>query len=182
MSTDFSKHQKIIDNFRGEVNKPSFDVKFTHSTKHIAKTERFLLKMELKRLANVCTRCIDLRGLVNGECQLFEYNGQSHFLDEIAIEVFERYVELYNGYTFGVYEEVKNTKNNFRVIYEKEKSNINNSEQVKSPKKDIEATETTIDKIQYPVTVFPLNQYHDRIEERMNFVSALEVTDRKSVV
>lgn len=176
MSTDFSKHQKIIDNFRGEVNKPSFDVKFTHSTKHIAKTERFLLKMELKRLANVCTRCIDLRGLVNGECQLFEYNGQSHFLDEIAIEVFERYVELYNGYTFGVYEEVKNTKNNFRVIYEKEKSNINNSEQVKSPKKDIEATETTIDKIQYPVTVFPLNQYHDRIEERMNFVSALEVT------
>lgn len=173
MNTDFSKHKKIIDSLRGEVTKPSFDIKFTQVTKHIAKTERFLLKMELKRLASVCNRCIDLRGLVDGDCKLFEYNGQSHFLDDIAIEVFEAHVELYNGYTFGVYEEVKNTKNNFRVIYENEK---NNASPLKSPKKPSELSEKTTDKTQYPVSVFPLNQYHDRIEERMNFVSAIEAT------
>lgn len=173
MNTDFSKHKRIIDSLRGEVNKPSFDIKFTQITKHIAKTERFLLKMELKRLASVCNRCIDLRGLVDGDCKLFEYNGQSHFLDDIAIEVFEAHVELYNGYTFGVYEEVKNTKNNFRVIYENEK---NNTEPLKSSTKTSESSDKTTYKTQYPVSVFPLNQYYDRIEERMNFVSALEAT------
>jgi len=172
MNTDFSKHQKIIDSFRGEVHKPSFDIKFTQNTKHIAKTERFLLKMELKRLAGACHRSIDLRGLVDGECQLYEYNGQSHFLDGIAISVFKDQVDIYGGYTFGVYEAVKNTENNFRVIYEKES---NNSEQLALPKKFIELTDKIQDKTQYPVTVFPLNQYHVRIEERMNFVSPLEL-------
>jgi hypothetical protein len=173
MTTDFSKHQKIIDSFRGEVNKPSFDIKFTQSTKHIPKTERFLLKMELKRLASVCYRCIDLRGLVDGECKIYEHNGQSHFMDDIAISVFEEQVEIHNGYTFGVYEELKNTKNNFRLIFENEKNHI---EQAKSPKKIIESVDKTQDKIQYPVAIFPLNQYQDRIEERMNFVSSLEAT------
>jgi hypothetical protein len=172
METDFSKHQKLIDKFRGEVNKPSFDVKFTQSTKQLAKTEKFLLKMELKRLASACTRFIDLRGLVDGECKLFEYSGQSHFLDDVAVRVFEENIEKYKGFTFGVYEAVKNTENNFRVIYQKEKQKI---EQSKSEETPIEASKKTTDKVQYPVTIFPLNQYHDRIEERMNFVITLAI-------
>tara|TARA_R110001583_G_scaffold19264_8_gene75590 strand:+ start:7049 stop:9607 length:2559 start_codon:yes stop_codon:yes gene_type:complete len=176
MSTDFSKYQKIIDNFRGEVNKPSFDIKFTQNTKQLAKTERFLLKMELKRLASVCTRSIDLRGLVDGECKLFEYSGQSHFLDDVAIGVFKKNVEIYKGYTFGVYEKVRNTENNFRVIYEKEKNNIEQYKpKYKSKENVIESSKITPDKTQYPVTIFPLNQYHDRIEERMNFVTSLDI-------
>lgn len=182
MSIDFSNYTKIIDKFRGEVNKPSFDIKFTKSTKQLAKTERFLLKMELKRLASACTRSIDLRGLVDGECKLFEYNGQSHFLDEIAIRVFEDNIEKYNGYTFGVYEAVKNTKNNFRVIYQKEKQNIEPSRSQAPP---IELSKKTSNKVQYPITIFPLNQYQDRIEERMNFVIpltiVLEDSQKKSV-
>ncbi len=170
MITDFSKYQKIIDNFRGEVNKPTFDIKFTQSTKSVPKTEKFLLKMELKRLAGACNRSIDLRGLVDGDCQLFEYSGQSHFLDEVAVSVFEENVAQYKGYTFGVYEAVKNTENNFRVIYKKEQSNTNQAEQG-AP----ETAKKTQDKTQYPVTIYPLNQYHDRIEERMNYVISLVV-------
>lgn len=172
MSTDFSKYQKIIDGFRGEVNKPSFDVKFTQSTKQLAKTEKFLLKMELKRLASACLRSIDLRGLVDGDCKLFEYDGQSHFLDDVAIRVFEANIEEYKTYTFGVYESVKNTKNNFRVIYQKEKQNI---EQSTSQENSIESSTRTSDKVQYPVAIFPLNQYYDRIEERMNFATSLAI-------
>jgi hypothetical protein len=172
MNTDFSKHQKIIDKFRGEVNKPSFDIKFTQSTKPLAKTEKFLLKMELKRLASACARSIDLRGLVDGDCKLFEYSGQSHFLDDVAVRVFEENIEKYKGYTFGVYEAVRNTENNFRVIYQKEQQKV---EQSKSQEAPIEASKKTTDKIQYPITIFPLNQYHDRIEERMNYVISLEV-------
>ncbi|MBL4940076.1 MAG: PilZ domain-containing protein [Colwellia sp.] len=173
MTTDFSKYQKIIANFRGEVSKPTFDIKFTQSTKQIAKTEKFLLKMELKRLASACTRSIDLRGLVDGDCKLFEYGGQSHFLDEVALDVFEQNVDAYKGYTFGVYESVKNTENNFRVIYQKEQKisqlkSKNEQDITESPKK-------TQDKTQYPVTLFPLNQYQNRVEERMNFVTSLVI-------
>ena len=174
MTTDFSKYQKTISSFRGEVNKPSFDIKFTQSTKNIPKTEKFLLKMELKRLSGACNRSIDLRGLVDGDCQLFQYSGQSHFLDDVAVAVFEENVDAYKGYTFGVYEAVKNTENNFRVIYQKEQSKIS-----KSPSSDkeevIELPKKSQDKTQYPVTIFPLNQYHDRKEERMNYVISLAI-------
>lgn len=173
MSTDFSKYQKIIDNFRGEVNKPSFDIKFTQSTKHIAKTERFLLKMELKRLSSACTRSIDLRGLVDGECKLFQYSGQSHFLDDIAIHEFEHSVEMYQGYTFGVYDAVRNTENNFRVIYQKEQQNLDKSNSQENVK---EQPKKSVDKTEYPVSIFPLNQYHDRTEERMNYVTSLAIS------
>jgi len=174
MTTDFSKYQKTISSFRGEVNKPSFDIKFTQSTKKIPKTEKFLLKMELKRLSSACNRSIDLRGLVDGDCQLFQYSGQSHFLDDVAVAVFEENVDAYKGYTFGVYEAVKNTENNFRVIYQKEQSKI--SQSISNDKEEvIELPKKSQDKTQYPVTIFPLNQYHDRKEERMNYVISLAI-------
>jgi hypothetical protein len=167
MSKDFSKYQKIIHNFRGEASKPSFDIKFTQQTKQMGKTEKFLLKMELKRLASACSRSIDLRGLVNGDCKLFQYCGQSHFLDEIAISVFQENVEKYQGYTFGVYEAVKNTENNFRVLYQKEQQNLEDAK----PKEGLVQLPTkTVDKLQYPVKYFPCSQRYNRIEERMNFV------------
>lgn len=172
MNTDFSKYQKIINHFRGEVNKPSFDVKFTQRTKQMPKTEKFLLKMELKRLASACTRSIDLRGLVDGDCKLFQYSGQSHFLDDVAIGVFEDNVDKYKGYTFGVYDAVKNTENNFRVIYQKEQQNSEQSNPVEPTK---ELPKKTSDKTQYPVSIFPLNQYYNRVEERMNFVIPLAI-------
>lgn len=170
MTIDFSKYQKVINTFRGEVSKPSFDIKFTQSTKHIPKTEKFLLKMELKRLSGACNRSIDLRGLVDGECKLFEYSGQSHFLDDVAIGVFEENVDEYKGYTFGVYEAVTNTENNFRVIYKKEQSKVSQSNNQLT-----EQAKKTQDKTQYPVTIFPVNQYHDRKEERMNYVTSLDL-------
>ena len=172
MSKDFSKYQKIIHNFRGEVSKPSFDIKFTQQTKLMTKTEKFLLKMELKRLASTCTRSIDLRGLVNGDCKLFQYCGQSHFLDDVAVSVFQENVEKYQGYTFGVYEAVKNTENNFRVIYQKEQQSI---DQAKSKEGLVELPKKTVDKLQYPVSYFPCNQRYNRIEERMNFVVSLAI-------
>ena len=53
--------------------------------------------MELKRLAQPCTRLIDLRGLVDGECKTYEYNERPHYLDDVAIKVFEENVAYYGG-------------------------------------------------------------------------------------
>jgi len=168
MTKDFSKHQGIIDSFRGKVNETGFDTKFALSTNNLVKTEKFILKMELKRLAGVCTRSIDLRGLVDGVCKLFEYNGQSHFLDDVAIRVFEENITKYGNYTFGVYDAVKNTKNNFRVIYQKEQSgNIRVSDN---------SLKKTQEKLQYPASLYQFDDYSDRFEERMNYAIAITIT------
>ena len=168
MTKDFSKYQDIIDSFRGKVNETGFESKFALSTKNFAKTEKFILKMELKRLAGACTRSIDLRGLVDGICKLFEYNGQSHFLDDVAIRVFEENVVEYNDYTFGVYDAVKNTKNNFRIIYQKEQSgNIRSSD---------DSLKKTQEKLQYPATLYQFDDNKYRFEERMNYAIAIIIT------
>lgn len=168
MTKDFSKYNKVIEKFRGKVLTPNFEVQFTEATKSIVKTERFLLKMELKRLAQPCVRLIDLRGLVDGECRGYEYNGRTHYLDDIAIQVFEDSIAQYKGYTIGAFEATTNTKNNFRVIHQREK--------VIMP---ITAIETPVDKIiekkHYPASRFSFGPYFNRCEERMNFAISFEV-------
>ncbi|PKI14199.1 PilZ domain-containing protein [Colwellia sp. 12G3] len=168
MNKDFFKHHKIIDNFRGEVNKISFEANYSAATEHLNKTEKFLLKMELKRLSSVCTRAIDLRGLVNGECQLFDFQGQTHFLDDVAIAAFKENVAIYGDYTFGVYEAVKDAKNSFRNIYQNEQSTPSTIES-RSKKSGME-------KLQYPAKLHVLENYPNRVEERMNFAIPITLT------
>ncbi len=168
MNKDFSKHHKIISNFRGEVNKTNFEASYSAVTEHLNKTEKFLLKMELKRLSGACTRAIDLRGLVNGECQLFDFQGQTHFLDEVAITVFQENVAIYGDYTFGVYEAVKDAKNSFRNIYQNEQTTPSNIE--KNNKK------VGVEKLQYPAKLHLLANYPNRAEERMNFAIPITLT------
>jgi hypothetical protein len=168
MNIDFNKHHKIIQNFRGEVHKRSFEANYSAVTEHLNKTEKFLLKMELKRLSSACTRVIDLRGLVNGECQLFDFQGQSHFLDDVAISAFKENVEIYSGYTFGVYEAVKDAKNSFRNIYQ--------NEQNTPSKVDNNNKKSGIEKLQYPAKLNVLENYPNRAEERMNFAIPITLT------
>jgi hypothetical protein len=170
MNIDFSKHHKIVNNFRGEVNKKNFEANYSAVTEHLNKTERFLLKMELKRLSGACTRAIDLRGLVNGECHLFDFQGQSHFLDDIAIAVFNENVAIYGGYTFGVYEIVKDAKNSFRNIYQNEQVTPSVIESKNNNSKP--GTE----KLQYPAKLNLLANYPNRVEERMNFAIPITLT------
>ena len=170
MNNNFSKHHKIIENFRGEVNKQSFEASFSAITGHLTKNESFLLKMELKRLAGACTRAIDLRGLVDGECQLFDYQGQTHFLDEIAVAAFQENIAIYGGYTFGVYESVKDAENSFRNIYQNEQGNSTTIEGKSLNKK------SSVEKLQYPAKLQLLANYPDRSEERMNFAIAITLT------
>jgi len=166
MTTDFSKYQKIIDQFSGKVFDSDFEARFSAVTKNIPKTERFLLKMELKRLASPCTRLVDLRGHVDGECRPYEHESRVHFLDELAIRVFEQALNNYGSYTFGVYEAVTNTENNFRVIYQREKANV------VAP---TASSERIFEKVQYPAQIFHYGPYFNRSEERMNFAIALRM-------
>jgi hypothetical protein len=175
MNKDFSKYKHIIDDFSGRVLNTDFEATFSSAAKSIPKTERFLLKMELKRLAAPCTRLIDLRGHVDGECKPFVHEGRTHFIDEIAEQVFAEAFTRYNGYTFGVYEAVMSTENNFLVIYQKERNSV-------SVNKEPEAAKV-FEKLQYPAKFYGFGPYHNRVEERMNFAAPLQVTfdDKTSI-
>tara|TARA_R110000737_G_scaffold8173_1_gene23773 strand:- start:7517 stop:9970 length:2454 start_codon:yes stop_codon:yes gene_type:complete len=170
MNKDFSKYQKIINEFSGQVLNSDFEARFNAAAKNVPKTERFLLKMELKRLAAPCTRLIDLRGHVDGECKAFEHEGRTHFLDSVASQVFTEAFTRYSGYTFGVYEATMNTENNFRVIYQREKSQVKVSA--------IPSVNTTkvFEKSQYPAKFYSFGPYHNRSEERMNFAISIKVS------
>ena len=170
MNKNFSKHHKIIDDFRGEVTKRSFEANYSAVTEHLNKNEKFLLKMELKRLAGACARSIDLRGLVNGECQLFDFQGQTHFLDDVAIATFKENVANYGGYTFGVYESVKNAKNSFRNLYQNEKVTPSVVDSINNNNK------SGTEKLQYPAKLTLLANYPNRVEERMNFAIPITLT------
>ena len=173
MGNKFLKYQTIIDRLRGEVHTDNFEHKFNLLTKQLAKTEKFLLKMEIKRLATPCTRLIDLRGLVDGECRAYEYEDCIHFLDDVAIKVFEENIAYYQEYTFGVYDQVTNTPNNFRVIYQQEKIQL-------TKQKALEKTTHSSEKTQYPVLHYDTKHCCDRLEERMNYVVDINVIINKN--
>ncbi len=170
MNNKFTKYQKIISKLCGVANKPGFDGKFATATAHLAKKDSFLLKMEIKRLAGPCTRVIDLRGLVDGECHLFDYKGTSHFLDTIAIKVFQENIALFGSYTFGVYEAVTNTENNFSNLYKKEQANVATTTASSVNVNGIQ------EKTQYSAKLYPFDNYPDRCEERMNFATPIMIS------
>jgi len=172
MTNNFTKYQKIIDYFRGEVSSKDFETRFAAKSANIPKSERFLLKMELKRLAAPCTRLVDLRGLVDGECKPFVHDERTHFLDDVAIKVLQDNVSSYGTYTLGVYEALTNTENNFRVIYQKEKSGIKATQNKKN------SVSKVLEKTQYPAKLFKFGEYYNRNEERMNFSISLLITNK----
>ena len=176
MNKDFSQYQSIMDKFRGVVSDSQFEAKFNATTKTMVKSDKFILKMEIKRLDSACTRGIDLRGLVGGECQVFEYDGRTHFLDDVAIKVFKEQIRHYGQYTFGVYEAVLHTKNNFRMLYQENNSHVEEAA-VQSEHGHY------LEKTQYPAKLFQFGEYYDRKEERMNFSIGLSiVVDSKTKI
>ncbi len=169
MTKDLSKYQSIIDEFKGQVFSNDFENRYALATQKLPKTERFLLKMELKRLAAPCTRLIDLRGHVDGECRAYEHDSRVHYLDDIAIKTFEDNVAAYQGYSFGVYEAVMNTENNFRVIYQREKNKLATPDVTPAPMAKV------FEKTQYSAQLYRFGPYFNRCEERMNFAIAIQV-------
>ncbi|TDF39782.1 PilZ domain-containing protein [Alteromonadaceae bacterium M269] len=172
MSQDIEQYSDIIEQLKPVVGEPEFNQVLSQVASALPKPKRFLLKMELMRLAKPCKHAIDLRGHVDGECSPYEYEGITHHLDEVAVEVFERQIRSFGAYTLGVKETVTNTENNFRVMHQKQ-------QQEDLKKKDAEASETEEPPVDLS-EVFQANQvyfadYAQRSEERMNFSVAVEV-------
>lgn len=172
MNQDIEKYSSIIEKLKPFVNEPDFNKLLGQYASNLPNHKRFLIKMELKRLARPCTRVIDLRGRVSGECELFEHDNITHFLDETARDVFEQEVQMYGEYTLGVYESVTNTENNYRVMQQKEDEEQANVVPASSEETPQEVEEDTN---QYIVPSHSFAYQAQRSEERMNFAVTIEL-------
>ncbi len=163
MSQDLEEYQDIIEQLKPMINEPEFNQVLSQVASNVPKQKRFLIKMELKRLAKPCLRLIDLRGQVAGDCRQYTYQDKSHYLDDTAIDVFERQVRLFGEYTMGVYEAVKNTENSYRIIYQKQR------EEAAKEGQAIKHDEP------HHAPVMQFGDFAKRSEERMNFAVNIEL-------
>ena len=105
MSLD--NHSALIEQLKPLLMEPNFQEIFQQLTVDENNSTRFLLKMELNRLASPCTRIIDLRDKSELPCSEVMLGQQRHFLDEPAKHSLQEAMSLYrNKYTLGVYEYV----------------------------------------------------------------------------
>ncbi|PMJ92563.1 PilZ domain-containing protein [Vibrio sp. 10N.261.55.A7] len=149
--------ERLIPAFHSE----DFDYLLSQMTEGEAPSAKLLVKMELNRVMAPCTKPIDLRGRVQGECREYELDGLKHWLDDVAFNAYHKNFKKYNGYTEGMWEALINTKNNFRVM-----------------KKNGIATQKEISEESSPFHVEPITLGYDlkRQENRLKVYSQVEIT------
>jgi hypothetical protein len=168
---DLSPYKAMIEGLAPLVNKANFNAEYERQTKSISRDLRFLVKMEIKRLAKPCIRSIDLRAIVKDECRLYQYHGIDHYLNVNGILSFEKLYKRYGEYTFGVYEGVMEEANKEKERYLNRQNN---------PEKRIELS---LPEQNHIIPCQELLNYPTRKQERLNYVTAVELffEDKSSV-
>lgn len=160
---DLLAYRPIIESLAPMVNRASFNAEFDRRTNAIASDTRFLVKMEIKRLAKPCIRSIDLRTVVKDDCRLFQHHGVAHYLNVNGILLFEKLVKRYGEYTFGVYEAVI-------AEAQREKRQLMDTQ-----KRGTAMVELSMPDEKYITPCQDLLNYPIRKQERLNYVTPIEV-------
>ncbi|WP_290654144.1 PilZ domain-containing protein [Idiomarina sp.] len=172
--------EQLIEQLKPVVNEPDFDKIFRALTEGEDGPTRFQLKMELRRLASPCLLTVDLRNRVSGRCEPYDFLGRRHYLDEVAKDIFERGLRIYNGvFTQDTYEQILTAENNNRVIQEKEREQALERKNQHAERVATREEYTADDEIQSPylVDTFHFGDYPYRAEERMNFSVEVRLED-----
>lgn len=157
MSLD--NHNALIEQLKPLLMEPNFQEIFQQLTADENNSTRFLLKMELNRLASPCTRIIDLRDKSELPCTEVMLGQQRHFLDEPAKHSLQAAMSLYrNKYTLGVYEYV-----------------INAHQQRRQKLRQVTQQPDGIEPEPFMVPGVVLGSYFNRAEERMNYSIRIEI-------
>lgn len=179
MSADLQDFKDIIEELKSVISEPDFDPQFKAATANVPKAKQFLIKMELKRLAQPSNRQIDLRGHVQGEPFAYDHKGQIHYLDDTAKHIFEDQLSKFGRYTVGVYEAVMEAENNNRILHKKEQeqrlAEKNKQGQSTAPKRTSEKLMQEQVISEYGVDTVCFTEYGIRHEERMNFSISVEL-------
>ena len=174
-AADLQQYIGVIDRMKSLLNSADFDQVFSLLTSDLPKSKQFLLKMELKRMAQPCNYFIDLRGHVDGEVKPYDYMGKTHYMDANAIKVFEAGLKQYGSYTLGLYEEVLSTENNFRVMHRKQtEDRVRSALQQSTDAKNSLSTAATAAPQQI-AKLIQFGHYTARRDERMHFSIDVDV-------
>ena len=158
MSLD--NHNALIEQLKPLLMEPNFQEIFQQLTADENNSTRFLLKMELNRLASPCTRIIDLRDKSELPCTEVMLGQQRHFLDEPAKHSLQAAMSLYrNKYTLGVYEYV-----------------IAAHQQRRQKLRQVTQQTDSVEPEPFMVPGVVLGSYFNRAEERMNYSIRIAVS------
>jgi len=158
MSLD--NHSALIEQLKPLLMEPNFQEIFQQLTVDENNSTRFLLKMELNRLASPCTRIIDLRDKSELPCSEVMLGQQRHFLDEPAKHSLQEAMSLYrNKYTLGVYEYV-----------------IAAHQLRRQKLRQVTQQSDTVELEPFMVPGVVLGSYFNRTEERMNYSIRIAVS------
>ena len=178
--------QQLIEQLKPVVNEPEFDSIFSALTTDMDGPDRFQLKAELRRLARPCTRVIDLRKRVEGHCRPYKYRGFVHYMDDVAISIFEAGIEQYRGiFTEDTYEQVHNAENNFRIIAQREQERMlaaakrRAAEPGEAEPLELADTPQAAPTPHLEAPYFTFGRYFHRKEERMNFSVQVMLRDAR---
>ncbi len=159
----------------------NFNERFEHVTRELSKSRRFLVKMEINRLFNNCNRVIDLRGRVDATCFEHPHDGLVHYLDDVALNLFEESISVFGKFTVGVFEEVTNAKNSYREKQQREDDARRNELKSRSQGAVKEKTSEPV-AISEEIVIPPnfaqkvsLTNLNPRIEERINILTRVKV-------
>ncbi|WP_256383206.1 PilZ domain-containing protein [Photobacterium toruni] len=115
-------YKALIEQLLPIYNQPDFEAVFQLLTQHETGPVRLQIKMEINRLMTPCNKIIDLRGRVKGQCRQYTFNDHNHWLDDVAINLYHRRKAIFaDQYCNGLYEELINTHNNFRILHHQQK-------------------------------------------------------------
>lgn len=174
--------QQLIEQLKPIVNEPEFDKIFAMLTADMSGPKRFQLKTELRDLAAPCNRQVDLRKRVIGDVQAYTHRGQIHYMDNVAIQIFEEGLDRYNGiFTEDTYRSIYQAENNIRVMQERERELALyaqqqglSSNEVTAYSEQIHKSVTELQQDQsVDVPYFTFGRYVTRREERMNYAASV---------
>ena len=103
---DFKAYQSQIRTLIPLRNKADFSTMLDKIFFGESTSDKFLIKMELSRLAKPCSRIIDLREKVTDDTQQFSHQDIMHYLTPSADKELTAAIKLYGEYTIGAYEQV----------------------------------------------------------------------------
>jgi len=101
---DFNKYQSQIRTLIPLRNDSDFNDVFNKVFVGESNSDKFLIKMEINRLAQPCVRIIDLRDKITEKTYSYTHKNLDHHLTTSAIKILKEATKLFGDYTIGVYE------------------------------------------------------------------------------
>lgn len=154
-------YQSIVEQLIPAYSSEDFELVLSHVTDGQPASVRLLVKMELKRIMSPCSKAIDLRGRVRGECREYKLEGFTHWFDDVAINTYHKSINKYGSYTMGVWEELTHTRNNFKVLHQQEQ---------------LRGLQDLEEDYPFEVDLIRFGHYLTRSENRLQMATQVEIT------